>query len=394
MMMHSDPRNTVTAVAVSGGADSLFTLIRLQESGVPVIAVHGIFARNLTPEAAGNAAQAENLAVQKRLMDVCAALGVPLHVIDLSGPFLNQVVRPFVEQYAAGLTPNPCAVCNRHIKFGLLLDSSRALGAERIATGHYVRLTMPGMPLTAAALCPDLFQPPALLQGADPGKDQSYFLSLIPAARLPSILFPLGDIQKIEVIRTLSRYGIPVPQPGESRGVCFIPDDDYRAFVAQMAEQLELPLPGPGPMLLADNTRIGTHKGLWQYTEGQRHGLGVGWKEPLHVLKKETDGNVLRLAPRQDLWTESCECGQVNLLLSPELWPETVLIKTRYRETPRPVKVSITRSPDETGMRIRFLTRETAVAPGQVAAIYIPVPGCFESDGRPILRLVAGGIIR
>ena len=406
--MSINTSQSVIAVAVSGGADSLYTLISLQEAGFPVLAVHGIFGQYLELGQESALAMAQAQETQKRLATACAALGVPLHILDLSAPFMEAVIRPFVEGYAEGLTPNPCSLCNAGIKFGLLLEGARDLGAAQLATGHYVRLVQPGDSLGMGATPPtvpqDLPHPPALLQGADPAKDQSYFLALVPAERLALALFPLGGRRKTEVLEALARHGISAPQPVESQGVCFIPGDEYRDFVLAMAERLGIPLSGPGPMLLADNTRLGTHKGLWQYTEGQRHGLGIGWKEPLRVLAKERDGNILRLGPREALWTDSCLCGDVNLLLPPELWPETLWAKTRYREPPRPVRVELDAASYETVsgetasgktiMRIHFLTRETAVAPGQVAALYIPLPDCFEADGRPVLRLVAGGIIQ
>lgn len=141
-------------------------------------------------------------------------------------------------------------------------------------------------------------------------------------------------------------------------------------------------------MLLADGRRIGRHKGLWQYTEGQRKGLGIGWTEPLHVLGKEKRGNILRLGPRREMRAEGCECDKLNLLLPPEYWPEQVLVKTRYREKPKPARVELDQ--ERARMRIRFLEPDTTVAPGQVAAVYVPGP---EQDDGQSLRLAAGGII-
>lgn len=379
--------NTMTdketvAVAVSGGADSLYSLISLQEAGQPVIALHGIF---LVPP---DDRAAEAAAMRSRLSDACKVLGIPLHVVDCSEDFLRLVVRPFVQSYAEGRTPNPCALCNASIKFGLLLDQARALGASRLATGHYAAL-MRDVGGTKAGS--NLFLP-ALYQGADPQKDQSYFLALVPRARLAHALFPLAEARKSVILERLAARGIVPPQPGESQEVCFIPDDDYRAFVSAMAETLGVALSGPGPMLLEDGRRVGTHKGLWQYTEGQRKGLGVGWKEPLHVLAKEQEGNVLRLGGRAEMRASGCLCDRVNILLPPEYWPETVLVKTRYRERPKPaVAETETGADGAVSLRIRFAGSETNVAPGQVAAVYVPSSGRDGEPDRP--RLAAGGII-
>ncbi len=400
------------AVAVSGGADSLFTLLRLRELGADVMAVHGLFARHLDLDAAGTGDPSaapfpphpERAEAAARVIDalgsLCRSLGVPFHLADCSVPFVERVVRPFVQAYAKGLTPNPCALCNASIKFGLLLEKARALGAAHLATGHYARL-MHGHPAQgvrppfqppaeALSAFEALFPcPPALLQGADPLKDQSYFLSLTPRESLAAALFPLGGMRKKDVLSALKMRGVSVPQPGESQEVCFVPNDAYREFLPGAARRLGVELPGPGPVLLEGGRGLGEHKGLWQYTEGQRRGLGIAWSEPLHVLGKERETNTLRLGPRAAMRAEGCLCSNVNVLLPPEYWPETVLVKTRYRETPKEAAIEV--SADGSALRVRFLSPERSVAPGQVAAVYVPLPGQGGDD--PVLRLAAGGII-
>lgn len=382
------------AVAVSGGADSLYTLIRLHEAGTPVFALHGVFTRPGAPgdpEDAGERAEAAEDA-RRRLALMCEDLRIPLHVADVSAEFLRAVIRPFVQSYADGLTPNPCALCNARVKFGLLLDKARALGAGRLATGHYARLLQ----------APEREYGPILLQGADPLKDQSYFLSLVPREQLAVALFPLGDIHKRDVLDALAGRNILPPQPKESQEVCFVPNDDYRTFLLRAAAVLGITLPGPGPMLLADGRRLGEHNGLWRYTEGQRRGLGLGWKEPLHVIAKRGEDNALLVGPREEMRASGCLCGTVNILLPPSRWPETVLVKTRYRERPKAARASLLESPGPGGasLRIRFLEPDTSIAPGQVAAVYIPLGRTPETDNSlppprkdAPLRLVAGGVI-
>jgi tRNA-specific 2-thiouridylase len=357
-------------VAVSGGADSLYSLILMREQGLAPIALHGIF---FAPRDETEAARRAE--VLERLAQTCRSLDVPLIIRDFSEPFLQLVIRPFVESYAQGQTPNPCALCNARVKFGLLQDAAQALGSRLLVTGHYARREhSPSDPW------------PVLLQGDDDSKDQSYFLSLVPAQRLARAVFPLGDRHKRHVLQTLQDRGIAVPQPGESQEVCFVPRDEYRDYLPGMARQLGIRLPGPGPMLLTDGRRLGTHKGLWRYTEGQRKGLGVGWSEPLHVLGKELNGNVLRLGARQEMGVAECLCRSVNILLPPEQWPAETLVKTRYREQPKPARVTLEEDAQgETVMRLRFARAENAVAPGQIGAVYIP---CQNA-----LRLVAGGVI-
>lgn len=367
------------AVAVSGGADSLYSLLDLKSRGFSVIALHGLF---FPPR--DTAEEREKEAAIRGLERHCLKLGVPLRLLDLSREFRDLVIRPFVEAYARGLTPNPCALCNQRIKFGLLQDAALALGAEKLATGHYARLE--------PAFSKEGRDVPALLQGEDALKDQSYFLALTPLARLAKALFPLGGLRKQNVLQSLTAQGAAVPQPGESQEVCFVPNDAYRDFLPRMADELGIALPGPGPMLLTDGRRVGSHKGLWRYTEGQRKGLGIGWSEALHVLGKEMEGNVLRLGPRREMKARGCVCEDTNILLPPDRWPGELLVKTRYREKPKPAQVSLEPACGAQGpqMRILFDQPESAVAPGQVAAVYAPWP---EEHGET-LRLAAGGIIR
>lgn len=406
-------RHEPVAVAVSGGADSLYSLIDLRERGYEVFGLHGIF---LTPETRAEADAAN--AMRQRLADACARIGVSLHVADLREAFTRLVIRPFVEAYAAGLTPNPCAHCNAAVKFGLLQDEALHLGAERLATGHYATLFFgndedsgqAGVPSArpasgrGAAVSGDFpGRFPVLCQGGDASKDQSYFLGLVPLARLARAMFPLAVAHKKDVLAALDRLGIIPPQPGESQEVCFVPGDEYRDFVPRMAKRFGIALPGPGPMLLVDGahqdthrgtrtdaypdmrpyTCLGTHQGLWRYTEGQRRGLGVAWREPLYVLGKELEGRALRLGPKAALHAAGCECDAVNYLLAYNSWPGTVLVKTRYRERP---KEAVAERLEGGGLRIRFAAPDSAVAAGQIAAVYVSGPG-----GR--LRLVAGGVI-
>lgn len=393
------PSNRVkgpVAVAVSGGADSLAALIRYKEQGLPVIALHGVFGQYLDPANPGQGAPGRDLAFQPspktrlvepasladpvvdRLAETCASLDIPFFVADCSGPFLNKVITAFVQAYARGKTPNPCAVCNAEIKFGLLLDLARSLGAQHLSTGHYARLRHDD-------------QGPALFQGADPVKDQSYFLCLVPKEALARALFPLGDSLKASVVEDLAKRNIPVPQSVESQEICFVPDSEYRSFLAKTAPALGLRLPGPGPVILPDLRQIGMHEGLWQYTEGQRRGLGIAWDSPLYVITKDMASNSLVVGTRQDMHCWGCVCQEANCLVEPENWPEEVLVKTRYRQKAVPAFVRAEREGEKISLRITFAQVEQAVAPGQIAAIYVQEEGMREEDGRPVLRLLGGG---
>ncbi len=330
--------NTV-AVGVSGGMDSLLALCLLKEQGRDVLAVHAHF---LSP---GSHWETLKSGLQK----VCKTLDVPLHVADLHREFDLYVVRRFVADYSAGLTPNPCAACNPLMKFGQLFDFVRSLGAERIATGHYAR--MQGVEPWGTML----------LRGVDRSKDQSYFLSLVPLERLRKAEFPLAGTLKRDVPEILERHGVRPPLPSESQEICFVPDDDYQAFLEQHGD-----MPGHGAMTLPDGTRVGTHRGLWRYTQGQRRGLGIAWRHPLYVLDKSVADNRLIVGPKDMLEAPGCIVAELNLMVPPESWPAVIRVQTRYRQKAKPSHFEV--RGDQ--LILHFDEPHTRPTPGQVAAIY------------------------
>jgi tRNA-specific 2-thiouridylase len=326
------------AVAVSGGGDSLAALLALREAGQDALALHGLFLPQIDDTA------------PKGLAEACARLEVPLHLLDLRAEFERLVAAPFAAEYLAGRTPNPCARCNAHLKFGLLLDRALDLGASALATGHF------------AASGPHPAYGWALSRGADPLKDQSYFLSLVPRVRLLRAVFPLALRLKAEARAGLDQRGLVPPLPEESQEICFVPGDDYRAFLAGRCAQL----PAGGRAELPDGSVVGTHQGLWRSTIGQRRGLGIAWREPLYVLDKDLVRNVLVLAPRAALLVDGFTAGEVNLLVDPALWPEEVLVQTRYREAASPARVELFGG----ALAVRHAQPQLRPAPGQVATLY------------------------
>ena len=336
------------AVAVSGGMDSLLALALLREAGVDVLALHAHF---LPPHE-------RQPGLAEALAGLCGGLGVPFRAVDLSDAFRERVVDPFVAAYVAGQTPNPCAGCNRDLKFGLLFEEAASLGADRIATGHYARTGQGG----------------ALVRGADPAKDQSYFLTLTTRDALARAVFPLGSWRKADVPAALAARGLAPPLPSESQEVCFIPGDDYRAFL----ESRGVDLPGAGPVRLPGGRIIGRHRGLWRHTIGQRKGLGIAWSEPLYVLDKLARENALVVGPKSGLDVSGCSVREVNAIIDPAKWPETVLAQTCYRQRPRPARAAL----EGHDMTLAFESALARPCPGQVAAV-------FDWDGQAL----AGGII-
>lgn len=359
------------AVGVSGGVDSLYSAISLKEAGADVLPVHALFLPEQlrSPELPG---------MLGRLDAALDAFGMRLKVMDLSADFERNVIRPFMRAYAEGRTPNPCANCNRTMKFGQLWEAASRLGAERIATGHYARML-------------ELQDGPALYAGKDPAKDQSYFLSLTPLEALRRAFFPLGNKRKTDIVALIAERGIEVPQKQESQEICFIPNDDYRGFLQMHAMRWldDAALPGEGEVTLPDGKVIARHKGLWNYTEGQRRGLGIAWSEPLFVLRKDVEHNRLVVGGADHFAERRCVVGDVNYLVPFERWPQSLLAKTRYRQALAPVKAE--QSVDAEGasvLRLEFLqdTPGAPAAPGQIAVVY--------EDAGNGLRVLAGGTLK
>ncbi|MGL1861807.1 MAG: tRNA 2-thiouridine(34) synthase MnmA [Pseudodesulfovibrio sp.] len=339
------------AVAVSGGMDSLLSLVLLKEQGHDVLAVHGHF---LPPSP-------DWQRVADGLTAACKTLGVPFHALDLHEEFDKQVVAPFVDDYHGGLTPNPCAVCNPRMKFGVLFDAARKFGADQIATGHYVRFEeRDGLGRI-------------LVRGADLNKDQSYFLALVPVETLRLAHFPLAETYKKDVLTLLADHGLEPPISSESQEICFVPGDDYQAFLLDRET-----MPGGGQAMLSDGTVVGKHMGLWRHTQGQRRGLGIPWKEALYVIDKDTEKNALIVGPKSELASRGCIAGHVNLMADLSEWPEVILLQTRYRQQAMPSRYEFTGGK----LIFHFIESNARPTPGQVAAVY-------TEDG----AVLGGGVI-
>lgn len=334
----------LVAVAVSGGMDSLYTLLHFRDTlgASQVLAIHGRFC----PEP-------EN--TEQKLAALCENLGIAFSCLDLREQFQDMVIRPFVEAYVRGETPNPCARCNRRIKFGLLLQEAQKLGAEKLATGHYAKLIE--HPQYGLALC----------RGKDSKKDQSYFLALTPLKSLSAACFPMGDVCKQDVRDFFAQSNIAVPLSRESQEICFVPNDDYRSFLRQS----RMHLPAGGAMVTTDGLVVGHHEGLWQYTEGQRRGLGVAWSEPLYVLDKDRTSNALVLGTAAELKVSSYVAAELNLLVPPDLWPSDLFVRTRYRQKAVPADIRLQGPPKSPAARmlIRFHEPQLPSAPGQLVAV-------------------------
>ena len=332
-------RTPLTAVALSGGVDSAVAAALLQQQGFPLLAI----TMTLLPGTEQNPAAAT----------VANHLGIPLHYLDLTVPFEQQVITPFVNSYLNGETPNPCIRCNRLVKFGLLLATARSLGAELLATGHYARLHH------------DADGQSHLFAASDLRKDQSYFLSAIGQEALQQSLFPLGEISGKEEVRQLARsFGIPVAEAKDSQDVCFLPDSGYADFMASRMSTA----PPHGLIVHRNGKLLGRHNGFWRYTVGQRKGLGIAWSEPLYVLEVNAARNRVVVGEESCLYAPQLLADQTVWFGPPPEQPFEACCKIRYRHTPVPCLVEPYKA--SSSLKIIFKEPQRAVTPGQTVAVY------------------------
>ncbi len=303
-------------IAMSGGVDSSTALALLVEQGYDVAGVMAHFWAEPCGEGAPAVNKCCSPASERVARQVCARYGVPFYTVDMVEAFRRAVVEPFIAEYLSGRTPNPCLNCNRDVKFGLLLAYALNQGADFLATGHYARVRK------------DEDGSYSLLRGRDKSKDQSYMLYMLGQAQLPRVLFPLGELTKVQVREMARERGLAAAARPESQEICFIWDNDYHRFLMERAgARIE-----PGPILDSSGRRIGTHKGLPFYTIGQRGGLGIAYSEPLYVLEIRPAENALVVGTAGELGRDRLAASQVHFVAGkpPEL-PARVTAKIRYR---------------------------------------------------------------
>ena len=282
---------------------------------------------------------------------VADRLGIPFHVFDLSQKFRELVIADFIGCYERGLTPNPCIVCNRHLKFGIFLDIAREMGCDHVVTGHYAQITEENGRFL-------------LKKAADEAKDQTYFLYTLTQDQLAHTLFPLGSLTKAEAREIAQAQGFINAKKQDSQDICFVPDGDYLAFMqGYTGKQYQ-----SGNYLDLQGNVVGKHKGAVGYTLGQRKGLGLAMGAPVYVCAKDMAANTVTVGPNEALFHTALRANDWNWISIPALTePIRVMAKARSRMKEEPATVY----PEENGSaRVVFDTPQRAITPGQAVVLY------------------------
>ncbi|MBO2517067.1 MAG: tRNA 2-thiouridine(34) synthase MnmA [Clostridiales bacterium] len=346
-------------VGMSGGVDSSVSALLLKEQGFDVV---GVFMKNWEEKDENGVCTSETDWSDVR--NVCDLIGIPYYSVNFAKEYWDRVFSLFLSEYRAGRTPNPDVLCNREIKFRAFLDFAMQLGADRMATGHFVQTDEEGH----------------LLRGSDTNKDQSYFLYMLKDHQLKKAVFPVGNMTKQQVREKAREAGLPVSEKKDSTGVCFIGERNFKKFLSAY-------LPAqPGDMVTPEGEVVGHHDGLMYYTLGQRRGLGIGGRgdgRSFFVIDKDLKNNRLIVVQGEDhprLYRPCAVAEQATFVKEelPENTPVHLTCKVRYRQADQ--GVTVTRKGDV--LQLDFDVPQRAVTPGQSAVLY---------DGE---KCLGGGIIR
>ncbi|MCZ2126691.1 MAG: tRNA 2-thiouridine(34) synthase MnmA [Anaerolineales bacterium] len=336
-------------VAMSGGVDSSVAAALLKEQGYDVTGMMLRLWSEPGKENSNRCCTPDSMAQARR---VAGILDIPFYVVDAKDVFRETVVQYFLDGYAKGETPNPCLICNRQIRWTFLLNQALALGAEYMATGHYVRIREEG-------------GKKVLLRAVDPLKDQSYVLYVLNQEKLKYAMFPIGDYPKTEIRAIAERFGLPTASRKDSQDLCFLAGEDYRNFLKRNAPQIL----NAGEIQTVDGEVIGEHNGLANYTIGQRKGLGVASALPLYVIRKDASSNTLIVGTQEQMGVTEVIARDVNWT-SGQAPTQAFDAQVKIRYTAREASARVTPLEGER-VKVQFEAPVRDATAGQAAVFFV-----------------------
>ncbi|MGJ8571160.1 MAG: tRNA 2-thiouridine(34) synthase MnmA [Hoeflea sp.] len=353
-----DPRDTRVVVAMSGGVDSSVVAGLLAREGYDVLGVTlQLYDHGAAVHRAGSCCAGQDIDDARR---VCETLGIPHYVLDYEKRFREAVINPFMESYVAGETPIPCVACNQTVKFADLLATARDLGADALATGHYIR--------SRANPAPDNPGRRALYRPIDSDRDQSYFLFATTQDQLDYVRFPLGELPKIRTRELAEEMGLIVADKADSQDICFVPHGKYANVITKLKPNAAL----AGEIVHIDGRVLGEHPGIVHYTIGQRKGLGVAIGDPLYVVHLDARSRRVIVGPPEALDTRRLILRDMNWLGDlplADIGPDGLECFAKVRST-RPPKPAVLRVANNGEISVELVDGEAGVAPGQACVLY------------------------